>query len=82
MPDLIPPFKTERVNRQIVLIRRPQGSPLAADFARVDGEIATPGEGQFLVRNLYLAGDPVLGAPQLRKSANLPSVRVMSSTAF
>lgn len=59
MPDLIPPFKTERVNRQIVLAKRPQGSPLTSDFSRENREIEPPGEKQFLVRNLYLAADPV-----------------------
>lgn len=59
MPDLIPPFKTERVNRQIVLMKRPQASPLASDFGRVDGTVETPDAGQFLVRNLFLAADPV-----------------------
>ena len=59
MPENIPPFTTGAVNRRIVLSRRPAGSPAAADFARVDIGVATPGAGEFLVRNLYLAADPV-----------------------
>ena len=59
MPDFIPPFSTRLTNRQVILARRPAASPIAADFARKDVSIASPDEGQFLVRNLYLAADPV-----------------------
>ena len=59
MPDFIPPFSTRLTNRQVILARRPAASPVAADFARKDVSIASPDEGQFLVRNLYLAADPV-----------------------
>ena len=55
MPDFIPPFSTRLTNRQVILSRRPVASPVAADFARKDASIELPGEGQFLVRNLYLA---------------------------
>ncbi|MEO0030453.1 MAG: hypothetical protein RIS94_211 [Pseudomonadota bacterium] len=55
----IPPFTTPDANRQIVLERRPQGSPAQGDFAQVTVPVAGPGDGQFLVRNLYLSADPV-----------------------
>ncbi|NIJ17779.1 MDR family NADP-dependent oxidoreductase [Sphingobium vermicomposti] len=59
MQGFIPPFKTDPINRQVILSRRPMGSPVAADFARRDAQVPSPGEGMFLVRNLYLAADPV-----------------------
>ena len=47
-------------NRQVLLARRPHGAPTADDFALVDGETPAPGEGQVLLRNIYLSIDPYL----------------------
>ncbi|RMG58290.1 MAG: NADP-dependent oxidoreductase, partial [Bacteroidetes bacterium] len=41
------------INRQYRLAARPQGFPQASDFQIVDSAIATPGEGEVLVKNLY-----------------------------
>jgi len=59
MTSFIPPFQTPDRNRQIVLARRPDGSPRTSDFALRDIALAAPQDGQFLVRNLYLSADPV-----------------------
>lgn len=46
------------VNRQVLLIRRPDGVPAPDDFAIVEGPIPEASEGGFVVRNLYLSVDP------------------------
>ncbi len=46
------------INRRIVLVRRPDGSPTPQDFTRDEQPIGTPLDGEFLVRNLYLSVDP------------------------
>jgi len=45
-------------SREIHLIRRPQGVPRPEDFAIVAADLADPGPGEVLVRNLYLSVDP------------------------
>lgn len=59
MATEMPSFATPTTNRQIVLAQRPQGTPQAGDFEQREQPRPTPGEGAFLVRNLYLAADPV-----------------------
>lgn len=44
--------------REIRLASRPHGLPEPGDFAVVTVELAPPGPGQVLVRNLYMAIDP------------------------
>jgi NADPH-dependent curcumin reductase CurA len=45
-------------NREILLKARPTGLPQESDFEIVDSELAEPGPGQVLVRNLFLSVDP------------------------
>jgi NADPH-dependent curcumin reductase len=59
MSQFIPPFHCPQINRQIVLAHRPSGTPGQADFAQRETPLASPDEGAFLVRNLYLSADPV-----------------------
>ncbi|QIQ87051.1 NADP-dependent oxidoreductase [Erythrobacter sp.] len=49
-----------RTTRQIVLAARPQGVPQTADFRIEDAPLAEPGEGEVLVRNLWLSVDPYM----------------------
>lgn len=46
-------------NRRIVLRSRPEASPRAEHFAREVGKVPAPAPCTFLVRNLFLAVDPV-----------------------
>jgi NADPH-dependent curcumin reductase CurA len=48
----------ERKNRQWLLARRPQGMVSAEDFRWVETPVPAPGEGEVLVRNLWLSCDP------------------------
>ncbi len=46
------------VNRQFLLIRRPNGDPVPGDFALVESPLPVPGDGGFVVRNHYASLDP------------------------
>ncbi|MER6524689.1 NADP-dependent oxidoreductase [Streptomyces sp. NPDC001508] len=48
------------INREWHLLSRPVGRPKPEDFALVETEAPTPGEGQVLVRNAYLSVDPYM----------------------
>lgn len=48
------------INREWHLLSRPVGWPKPEDFALVEAEVPTPGEGQVLVRNAYLSVDPYM----------------------
>lgn len=47
------------VNRQILLAARPHGNPKAEDFEVVSRPLPVPGDGEVLIRNLYLSLDPL-----------------------
>jgi NADPH-dependent curcumin reductase CurA len=47
-------------NRRIVLAARPKGEPKDSDFRLEELDIPAPGEGQVLLRNLYLSLDPYM----------------------
>jgi NADPH-dependent curcumin reductase len=47
-------------NRRIVLARRPQGAPVAADFRLESAPVPTPGPEQVLLRTRYLSLDPYM----------------------
>jgi NADPH-dependent curcumin reductase len=47
-------------NRQILLKRRPNGLPVPADFETANGPLAEPGEGEVLLRGIYLSLDPYM----------------------
>ena len=48
------------VNRRIVLARRPRGLPTPADFRLEQADVPEPGEGQVLLRTLFLSLDPYM----------------------
>jgi NADPH-dependent curcumin reductase len=47
-------------NRQVLLKRRPNGMPVPEDFSIVDGAVPEPGDGQVLLRGIYLSLDPYM----------------------
>ncbi len=49
---------TPRTTRVVCLVRRPDGEPLPGDFAVEERPLPPVGEGQLLVRNLYMSVDP------------------------
>lgn len=48
------------ISREWHLSRRPNGVPVDEDFALVDVELPTPGDGEILVRNTFLSVDPYM----------------------
>jgi NADPH-dependent curcumin reductase CurA len=49
---------SNNVNRQWLLVRRPEGNIREDDFRLTEAPIPTPEQGQVLVRNLWLSFDP------------------------
>ena len=47
-------------SREIHLVRRPEGPLQPSDFTMVTTDVADPGEGELLVRNLLMSVDPAL----------------------
>ncbi len=47
-------------NRKIVLVSRPIGEPTQDNFKLLEEEIPTPGQGQLLLRTIYLSLDPYM----------------------
>ena len=47
-------------SREVHLVARPEGLPKTSDFALVETDVADPGEGEVLVRNLYMSVDPAM----------------------
>ena len=45
-------------NRRVTMASRPTGFPTEADFAIDESEVAEPGPGELLVRNLWVSVDP------------------------
>ena len=56
--SVIPPYSQPSRNRQVLLVERPRGIPAPHHFALDEGPVPSPGEGQLLVRNIYLSVDP------------------------
>jgi NADPH-dependent curcumin reductase len=50
----------ENRNQQVLLKRRPTGAPTAADFEIAEAPMPDPGEGEVLVRGIYLSLDPYM----------------------
>ena len=50
----------QTINRSIVLAARPRGEPNPQDFRLEEAPVAQPGEGQVLLRTLYLSLDPYM----------------------
>ncbi|MCP3138586.1 NADP-dependent oxidoreductase [Pyxidicoccus xibeiensis] len=53
-------LRSGTVNRRVVLASRPRGLPTPRDFRIDEAAVPTPGEGQVLLRTLYLSLDPYM----------------------
>jgi NADPH-dependent curcumin reductase len=58
MPTKIPNYSLPGDNRQVLLVNRPAGVPQASDFKLASAAVPKAGDGEILVRNLYLSADP------------------------
>ena len=52
--------QTNTVNRRVVLAGRPRGLPTPKDFRIEEVAVPTPGDGQVLLRTIYLSLDPYM----------------------
>ena len=51
---------TPKTYKEIHLAKRPEGIPADEDFAFIEKDIPSPGEGEVLVKTLYLSVDPYM----------------------
>jgi len=61
-------------SREIHLASRPEGLPTPDDFALVEREVPDPGDGELLVRNLYMSVDPAMRPPMTNGQTKLNEV--------
>ena len=64
--------QTSHTNRRIVLATRPQGAPVPADFRLEQGAVPAPGDGQVLLRTVYLSLDPYMRSRMDDKTTYAP----------
>ncbi len=65
-----------RVNRQILLKKRPVGAPTASDFEAAEGPVGTPGADEVLLKNLYLSIDPAIRGWMSDARSYLPPIEI------
>ena len=63
-------------NRQWLLAKRPEGMVGEANFEYAEAPIPTPGDGEILVRNLYLSFDPTQRGWMEDRESYLPPVQL------
>ncbi|HEY3295297.1 MAG TPA: NADP-dependent oxidoreductase [bacterium] len=64
-----------RVNRQILLVKRPSGMPEESDFRMVESPLPSPQDGEVLIETHYLSVDPSMrGRMNERKAFTPPFV--------
>lgn len=64
------------MNRQILLAARPVGFPKDSDFKLVESPVPTPGDGQILVRSIYLSVDPYMRGRMNDVKSYAPPVQI------
>ena len=63
-------------SREIRLARRPEGMPRPTDFEVAETDISGPGEGQVLVRNIYMSVDPYMRGRMVDRESYVPPFQV------
>ena len=66
----------DTVNRQILLASRPEGVPKESDFRLAESPIGSPGEGECLVRGVYLSVDPYMRGRLRDRKSYAPPVQI------
>lgn len=64
------------MNRQILLAARPAGFPKDSDFKLVESPAPAPGDGQILVRSIYLSVDPYMRGRMNDVKSYAPPVQI------
>jgi NADPH-dependent curcumin reductase CurA len=63
-------------SREIRLKTRPEGVPNPANFELAETEVPSPGEGQVLVRNVYMSVDPYMRGRMMDRESYVPPFQV------
>lgn len=63
-------------NKRFLLAKRPQGRPAAEDFRLVEEEAPALGEGEFLIRNVFVSLDPAMRGWLDDRPSYLPPVKL------
>ena len=63
-------------SREIRLAARPDGFPKDSDFELAETPIPEPGDGEVLVRNVYISVDPYMRARMTDRKSYMPSFQV------
>jgi NADPH-dependent curcumin reductase CurA len=63
---------TKNVNREIHLKNRPDGLPRERNFELVETPIPKIGEGQMLIRNIYMSVDPYMRSRMFDQESYVP----------
>lgn len=64
------------MNRQIILKSRPVGMPSTANFELTEAPVPAPGEGELLVKALYISVDPYMRSRMSDAKSYVPSFEV------
>ena len=64
------------INREIRLAARPKGFPKDGDFELAETPIPEPGDGEVLVRNVYMSVDPYMRGRMNDRKSYVPSFQV------
>lgn len=67
---------SQTINREIRLKRRPTGLPSRDDFELAQTAIPSPGEGQVLVRNIYMSVDPYMRGRMVDRESYVPPFQI------
>ena len=70
---------SQPINRQVLLVRRPNGTPGHEDFRLADAPVPLAEPGEMLLRNLYLSLDPYMRG-RMEPPARARSARRMPSS--
>jgi NADPH-dependent curcumin reductase CurA len=71
----MPPMAST-VSREIRLAARPIGAPKDRDFELAETAVSPPGDGQVLVRNVYMSVDPYMRARMNDMKSYVPSFQI------
>jgi NADPH-dependent curcumin reductase CurA len=63
-------------SREIRLASRPEGLPGLSDFRLAETEVPAPGEGQVLVRNIYMSVDPYMRGRMVDRASYVPPFQI------
>ena len=63
-------------NKQILFAERPTGAPTAATFELADTAMPEPGEGEFLVRNIFMSVDPYMRGRMVDTKSYIPGFQI------